>query len=522
MAKEFKLPDLGEGIHEGEVLDVKVKSGQQVKEDQTILEVETDKAAVEIPSPYTDVVTEIRVAPGDIVHVGDVMMTFGGTADNVAEEEREQPRAEEAEEEERERAAAPEGGRQREFRSGREPGAEGELQVAEDTGAGPEAAPGPGEEGETVPEREGERALADRRAPAAEREREPRGEPHREGPVPAAPSTRRLARELGVDLHAVRPSGPGGRVLAEDVRAYAEGGDGREEAEPVPEREEERPRAGRHIRAEARPKFAGISPQTVEVPGLPDFEHMGPVERLPLRSVRRATAKQMALAWSQIPHVATQDLVDITELEKLRERYKEQIRESGGALTATVFVMKALVNALKEFPRFNATLDIEAEEIILKKFYNVGIAVDTERGLLVPTIRDVDRKSIAELAVDLKTMAERAREGQASLEDMQGSTITITNIGALGGTAFAPIINFPQVAILGMARATVQPVAKTVDFPEGQEPKAWEDRYEFVPRLMLPLIISFDHRVNDGAEAQRFMNRIIEQLENPERLLLGL
>jgi pyruvate dehydrogenase E2 component (dihydrolipoamide acetyltransferase) len=517
MAKEFKLPDLGEGIHEGEVLDVKVKTGEQVKEDQTILEVETDKAAVEIPSPYSDVVTEIKVAPGDIVHVGDVMMVFGGTSDNVAAEQKEQPKAEKPEEK-GERKEAPAEGQRREFRSGQEPEAEGDLQVAEDTGAGPEAGVGPGQEGETVPTAEG--------APESQRKREPSGEPHREGPVPAAPSTRRLARELGVDLHAVRPSGSGGRVTPEDVRAYAEGGDGREEAEPEPERTEEqaeeRERAGRHIRTEARPTFAGISPQTVEVPSLPDFEHMGPVERVPLRSVRRATAKQMALAWSQIPHVSTQDLVDITELEKLRERYKDQVREAGGALTATVFVMKALVNALQEFPRFNATLDIEAEEIILKKFYNVGIAVDTERGLLVPSIRNVDRKSIAQLAVDLKTTADRAREGHASLEDMQGSTITITNIGSLGGTAFAPIINFPQVAIVGMARAAVQPVARTVEFPEGKGPKAWEDRYEFVPRLMLPLIVSFDHRVNDGAEAQRFMNRIIEQLENPERLLLGL
>ena len=519
MAKEFKLPDLGEGIHEGEVLDVKVESGQQVKEDQTILEVETDKAAVEIPSPYTDVVTEIMVSPGDVVHVGDVMMVFGGTSDNVAEEEAEERDVEAEQKQEQD---------EREFTSGREPGAEGELEVAEDTGAGPEAGPGPGEEGETVPEPEAprQRAPESQRALGDGREREP-AEPRREGPVPAAPSTRRLARELGVDLHAVRASGPAGRVTPEDVRAYAERGEEPEpEAEraeePAEAREEERERAGRHIRSEARPGYAGISPQTVEVPSLPEFEHMGPIERMPLRSVRRATAKQMALGWSQIPHVATQDLVDITELEKLRERYKEQVREMGGALTATVFVMKALANALVEFPRFNSTLDIEAEEIILKKFYNVGIAVDTERGLLVPTIRDVDRKSITQLAIDLKTTADRAREGQASLEDMQGGTITITNIGSLGGTAFAPIINFPQVAIVGMARASVQQVAKTVDFPDGEEPKTWEDRYEFVPRLMLPLIVSFDHRVNDGAEAQRFMNRIIEQLENPERLLLGL
>lgn len=463
MAKEFRLPDLGEGIHEGEVLAVKVERGQQVNEDQTILEVETDKAAVEIPSPYSDVVTDIRVAQGDIVHVGDVMMIFGGTADNVAKET-----------------------------------AKVSAQPAERKG------------GTVEPTEKRGRASV---TPTESRER------RREGPVPAAPSTRRLARELGVDLHLVPASGPGGRVLTDDVRAFAEVDDSTKSGD---EDEAARLRAGRHVHPEPSPQLAGISPQVVEVPSLPDYDRTGPIERVPLRSVRRATAKQMALAWSQIPHVATQDVVDITELEKLRERYKDRVRELGGALTPTVFVMKALTNALQEFPRFNATLDVESEEIILKKFYNIGVAVDTERGLLVPTIRNVDRKSIVQLAVDLKQLADRARAGEASLQDMQGGTITITNIGPLGGTGFAPIINFPEVAILGMARASIQPVAKTVAYPEGEAPRTWEDRYAFVPRMMLPLVLSFDHRVNDGAEAQRLMNRIIEQLENPEQLLLGL
>ncbi len=449
MANEFKLPDLGEGIHEGEVLAVKVEPGKQVQEDDIILEVETDKAAVEIPSPYSDVVTDVRVEEGDVVHVGDVMMVFGGTGDNVQEEEAE-------------------------------------------------------EEPEAEPRRPRERAEAEPR----EREGEPTAAPHREGPVPAAPSTRRLAREMGVDLHEVTPTGPGGRVTKEDVRAHAEG---REVEEAAVAEEERRER-----------KLTGVSPQTVEVPPLPDYDRVGPVERVPLRSVRRATAKQMALAWSQIPHVTTQDMADITELEKLRQRYKDEVREQGGALTLTVFVIKALITALKEFPKFNASLDMESEEIILKKYYNIGIAVDTDRGLLVPAIRDADKKSIAELAVELMEMATRTREGRASLEDMQGSTMTITNVGAIGGTGFAPIINYPEVAILGLAQAKVQPVAKEVTYPEGESPKTWEDGYEFVPRLMLPVILSFDHRVNDGAEAQRFLNRVIEQLENPERLLMGM
>lgn len=457
MAKDFKLPDLGEGIHEGEVLKVNVDTGEQVEEDEVILEVETDKAAVEIPSPYSDVVTAVNVEPGDIVHVGDVMMTFGGVGDN---EPRERPKAQKEEE-----------------REEKEPAAKAE------------------------------------REPAGAERGEATGEPHREGPVPAAPSTRRLARELGVDLHEVTPSGPGGRVLAEDVRAHAEG----EEEEAVETEAAEAAEAER-----ARRSLIGVSPQTVEMPPLPDFSRQGEVERMPLRSVRRATAKQMALSWELVPHVTTQDMADITELEKLRNRYKGEVSDQDGALTLTVFVLKALVNALKAFPKFNASLDVETEEIILKKYYNIGVAVDTDRGLLVPVLSDVDKKSVLELAVELKATAERTREGKAELSDMQGGTMTITNVGAIGGTNFSPIINYPEVAILGLAQARVKPVARQVTFEEGGAPERWEDQYEFVPRLMLPVMLAFDHRVNDGAEAQRFLNHVIHQLENPEKLLLGL
>ena len=457
MAKEFKLPDLGEGIHEGEVLDVKVSKGDQVEEDQTILEVETDKAAVEIPSPYSDVVTDIRVESGDVVHVGDVLMTFGGTGDNVPQEKAKEPEPEEAE--------------------------------------------------------RAEEAKRPEKAPSKEPEERERGEPKREGVVPAAPSTRRIARELGVDLHAVPPSGPGGRVTTEDVRAYAEGGpeEGAPEREEAPERKER----------EREPLLMGVSTWE-EPPSLPKFEKFGDVERIPLRSVRRATARQMALAWSQIPHVSTEDLADITELETLRRRYKDEVDEQGGSLTLTVFALKALTNALKQYPKFNASLDVEKEEIVIKKYYNIGVAVDSERGLIVPVIRDVGRKSVLELSQELAKLVERTRKGEASIEDMQGGTLTITNIGPLGGTSFTPIINFPEVAILGLAQAKIQPVARRREPAPEESYDSLTDGYDFVPRLMLPLILSFDHRVNDGAEAQRFMNALIEQFENPEKLLLGL
>jgi pyruvate dehydrogenase E2 component (dihydrolipoamide acetyltransferase) len=219
----------------------------------------------------------------------------------------------------------------------------------------------------------------------------------------------------------------------------------------------------------------------------------------------------MALAWSQIPHVSHQDIADVTELEAFRRKYKEQIAEEGGALTLTIFVMKAAVAALKEHPRFNASLDADTEEIVLKKYYHMGIAVDTERGLLVPVVRDVDRKSMAELSVELKALAQRTRAGEVSLEEMQGGTFTITNPGPLGGTAFAPIVNYPEVSILGTAQARWRPVVRG----EG-------DDAEIVPRFMMPLILSFDHRVVDGADAARFVTRIVEILEDPDRLLVSI
>jgi pyruvate dehydrogenase E2 component (dihydrolipoamide acetyltransferase) len=441
MAREFKLPDLGEGVHEGEIITILVAEGDQVEEDQPILEVETDKAAVEIPSPYEGTVTKIHVSEGDLVRVGDVLITFSDVegAEEEAEEEAEpqpepQPKPEEAEEE--------------------------------------------GTEAEPVK--------------------------RHEGPVPASPSTRRLARELEVDLRQVPGSGPGGRVTSDDVRAFAERGEEAPEKPTMPP-EEEAPE-------KRPPSVEGISPvrpSAIPVPALPDFGHWGEVERVPLRSVRRATARHMVLAWSQIPHVSHQDVADITDLEAFRRQHQDEIEEQGGSLTLTVFVMKAVIAALKAHPRFNASLDADSEEIILKKYYHIGVAVDTERGLLVPVIRDVDRKSITELSVELKELVVRTRDGEATLEEMQGGTFTITNPGFFGGTAFAPIINYPEVAILGMAQARWQPVVSG----EGEEAK-------IVPRLLLPLVLSFDHRVVDGADAARFTTLLIDILQDPDKLLV--
>jgi pyruvate dehydrogenase E2 component (dihydrolipoamide acetyltransferase) len=439
MAREFKLPDLGEGIHEGEIVKVLVSPGDEVKEDQPILEVETDKATVEITSPFAGKVTTIRVKQGDLVQVGDVMIVFDGAG---AEE-----------------AAGP---------------------VAEPV-PGPAAPPGAKE------------------AKPPEKPREPiqvAPPERREGPVPASPSTRRLARELGVDLRQVPPSGPGGRVTTGDVQAFAAQA---KEVAPTPLPEKTAPRA----------EVSPVRPSSLAVPPLPDFERWGEVERVQLRSVRRSTAKHMALAWSQIPHVSHHDVADITALEALRQRSKERVAERGGSLSLTVFVMKAAVAALKEYPRFNASLDADTEEIILKRYYHLGIATDTERGLLVPVVRDVDRKSVTQLSFELVDLLERTRSGDATLEEMQGGTFTITNPGPLGGTSFSPIVNYPEVAILGMARAKWQPVVRG----DGEA-------REIVSRYLLPLVLTFDHRVVDGADAARFVGMVVRILEDPDTLLL--
>jgi pyruvate dehydrogenase E2 component (dihydrolipoamide acetyltransferase) len=447
MPVEFKLPDLGEGIHEGEIIEVLVAVGDTVEDGQPILVVETDKATTEVPAPVTGKVAEILVKPGDEVKVGQVLMTFST--------------------EDESRATRPAG----------------------------EAPPKKSKEAPAQPPLEPLAAKAEEREEVAGKADEAPKSPGLSGPVPATPSTRRLARELGVDLRMVPPSGPGGRVTAEDVRAFAEQG-----AKPVAE--PEAPPAAE--RGQIPPAPAVISRVEVE-----DHARWGPVERIPLKSIRRATARHMALAWSQIPHVAHQDMADITELESFRRRHKAGIEERGGALSLTVFALKAAVAALKAYPRFNASLDAAAEEIVLKQYYHIGVAVDSERGLVVPVMRDVDRKSVTDLAIELLSLAERTREGKTQVEDLQGGSFTITNIGVLGGTGFNPIINFPQVAILGLAQARWQPVVRGRHEP-----------FEIVPRLMLPLILGFDHRVVDGADAARFLNRVKENLEDPEKLLL--
>jgi pyruvate dehydrogenase E2 component (dihydrolipoamide acetyltransferase) len=430
MPRPFVLPDLGEGLVEAEIVRVLVKAGDVVQEDAPLLEVETDKAQVEIPSPMSGRVETVHVAPHQTVRVGEVLVTF-------ADQEGASPL----------RAAAP------------------------------AAAP----------------ARVEPPAPPASAA--PRG-----GPVPATPATRRLARELGVDLRSVRGHGPGGRVTDDDVRAAA--GPAAPDGAPA-----QAPPAVSAETAGAREAARPLAPVGLEPPPLPRFEQWGPVERQPLSHLRRTIAERMALSAALVPHVTHFDRADITELDALIGRNLEPARERGVTLTLTSFLLRAAAQALRDHPRFNASLDAAAGELIVKRYHHLGVAVATDRGLIVPVLRDVDRKPVLELARELAAVAQRAREGKATLDELRGGTFTITNLGALGGTGAIPIINYPEVAILGVARARAEPVVR-----DGQ----------IVARLILPLSLTFDHRVADGVDGARFAADIVRRLEQPDRLLLDL
>jgi pyruvate dehydrogenase E2 component (dihydrolipoamide acetyltransferase) len=442
MATEIKLPQLGENLPGGDVLAIRVAPGDSVSKGQPLLELEAEKSTLEVPSPMAGRVTQILVQKGDSIQVGQTLCLIEGTDG----EKDESPKAAPV----RESVSArqePEG----------LPGSPRPLKEP----AKPKApAPVPKAEERDAPRVDGQRPEA-RPAPV------PAGEPV----VPAGPATRRLARELGIDLQHVSGTAPGGRVTEEDVKA--------------------------HVRQLA----AGPAGRTAALPPLPDFERWGSIERRPLEAIRRKTAEQVSLAWSQVPHVTQHDLADITDLDAFRK----QQEGNGPKLTVTAFALKAAAIALRQFPQFNASLDVAAGQLVLKRYFHIGVAVDTDRGLLVPVIRDVDRKSIQDLARELADVAERARQKKVSVEEMRGGTFTITNLGGIGGTGFSPIVNYPEVAILGLARGRLQPVVR-----DGQ----------VVPRLLLPLSLSYDHRVIDGADAARFTRRIAELLENLLQMLV--
>jgi len=452
MPTEFRLPELGENVEKGDLVKVLVSVGDVINKDQSVIELETEKATLEVPSGVAGEVRSIHVKEGEQVKVGQLILTVDdGTRPEAAEEGG---------------TARPAG------RRGPKDNRAEQAQPAEQAPGRPTAVPAPPpQQGPQAPVAAGPAEVVPiNRAPAAEA-----AEPSKleERPlVPAAPSVRRVARELGVEIGEVRGSGPGGRVSEEDVKAYVRG----------------------ITRGEAGAAATG------GLEALPDFSRWGEVERQPMRAVRRSTAAHLSRAWSTIPHVTHHDRADITQLDRLRQQYGPKVEARGGKLTVTAVALKIVASALRAFPQFAASVDMAREEVVYKKYCHIGVAVDTDRGLLVPVIRDVDKKNISELSVELAAAAERARSRKLSAEDMEGGVFTITNLGGIGGTAFSPIINSPEVAILGISQASLEPV-----FLDGR----------FEPRLMLPLSLSYDHRLIDGADAARFLRWVAEALEQP-------
>jgi len=438
---EFKLPELGENIEQGELVRLMISPGSRVSEGQPVMELETDKAVVEVPSSVTGVVKDVLVKQGNKIKVGQVIFTLEGGAAPAAEKPKHAPV-----EHFSEQTAA-----RQTFQAAIH--AEGKTEEQALPPDKPQQLP----ETFTMPAQLGKVAGSDH------------GEP-----VPAAPHVRRLARELGIDIHGVKGSGPGGRISEDDVK--------------------------NHSKALLASATATPGATQFAQPALADFTKWGKIERVSMRGVRRKTAEHLWQAWTTIPHVTQQDHADITELEQLRAKFAPKAQEAGGKMTVTAIALKVCASALKIFPQFNASIDMAKEEIVYKQYINIGVAVDTDRGLLVPVIPDVDKKNIVELATELTQLSVKAREKKLSPGEMQGGTFTITNLGGIGGDGFSPIVNHPEVAILGLSRSSMQPV-----FVGGK----------FEPRLVLPLSLSYDHRLIDGADAARFLRWIAEAFEQP-------
>jgi len=407
MAKQFRFPDVGEGITEGEVVRWLVKEGETVKADQTLAEIETDKAIVEMPSPYSGTVLKLHFKEKDIVRVGDVLVTIGEKGEAVPK------------------------------------GAAAETAAG---GAPAAAEPAPGVKGPISPAGPPGRALA-------------------------TPKVRKLAEEAGVDLASVAGTGPGGRITEEDIR-----------------------------RAQAKP-----AEKKLEIKVKSKFDFYGTLERIPLRGIRRSTARHMRESLDKAAHVTHFEEADAARLVALREKMKGEAEAKGAKLTYLPFIVKALIEALKLHPTLNASLDDDEGEIIVKKYYNIGIAVDVPEGLIVPVVKAADQKSVLDIAEEIGNLAKAARERTLDLADLKGGTFSVTNVGVIGGYAATPIINYPEVAILATMKI---------------EDRARVEGGRVVVRTTLPLCLSFDHRVNDGAEAARFTRDLVRFLEDPEKLPL--
>jgi pyruvate dehydrogenase E2 component (dihydrolipoamide acetyltransferase) len=413
---EFKLPEVGEGISKGMVVNVLVKVGDTIAKDQPVIEFETDKAVVEVPSSVAGVIQEIKVKANQEAKIGDVV-----------------------------------------------------LVVAESAGAPlPASKPEPVKAEAKVPEKPA--PVASKTAPtpvSGERKL-----------LPAAPSVRRLAREMGVSLQNIAGSGVLGRISANDVMRFASGG----------------------------AAVSTVVSQAVSQP-LPDFSKYGETERIAMNGIRKATVRSMTNAWASVPMVTHFDKADSTQFEVTRKKFQPRAEAVGTKITPTAMLLKIVASALKRFPDFNSSLDTSSSEIVRKKYVNIGVAVDTENGLLVPVIKNADQKSVIELAKELGDLAAKARARKLSPDDMSGGNFSISNLGGIGGTGFTPIVNPPDVGILGVSRGSMEPV--------------WnKDTNTFEAKMMMPLSVSYDHRLIDGAGAARFLRWICEAIEEPFLMML--
>jgi len=433
---DFTLPELGENIAAGDVLRVLVQPGDMLAKDQPVLEIETDKATIEVPSSVAGKIKDIKVKAGDKVKVGQAILSVedGGSAAAPAPK------------------PAP-------------------VQAAPPPPPAPAPAPVEAPRPDKVVDfARGARAVAE--------------QPSSDGPsAPAAPSVRRMARELGVDINDVVGTDGEGRISIEDVKAHAK----------------------RVITSAGSAPGAGSQALRVAAEPLPDFSKWGAIERQPMRGVRRKTAEHLGSSWAQIPLVTQYDSADITGFEEARKRHAKEAGDGAPALTVTALAIKIVAAALKTFPQFNVSIDMAAEDIIVKKYIHIGVAVDTDRGLLVPVVRDADTKSLLQISAEVAELAGKARNRKLTLDEMAGATFSISNLGGIGGTSFTPLVNSPEVAILGISRGRMEPV-----FKDGQ----------FVPRLMLPLSLSYDHRAIDGADGARFIRWVADVFEQPFLLSL--
>ena len=416
---DIKVPYLAEGVDSGTVVSILVKVGDQVKKDQTVIELETKKAVAPIPSPAAGTVTKILVKEGDEVAVGQALIT-------ITEE-----------------------------------GAPAEAESSSKTQGKVAAA----------------KKVQVEKAAVLREEASGKTEEEFKSSVPPAtsPSIRKLARELGIDLAKVKGTARGGRILIEDVRAYIE----------------QLQKSSLSLKTSA----AQEKPAPVSI----DFSKWGPVSRKSLSQLRRAVGEKMSESWQTVPHVTQFDEADITDLMELKKKYSPAYEEKKARLTVSSFVLKVVVDALKKFPTFNSSLDEATRELVLKTYYHIGVAVDTEAGLIVPVLRNADKKNILELSLELAELAEKTRQRKISLDDLQGGTFTISNLGSVGGGHFTPIVNKPEVAILGLGQGSLKPVVK--------------DK-KVKMRLMLPVCLSYDHRVVDGADGARFITEIVKGLES--------